>query len=207
MDIAIKNLDNVKIGDIKLSSNIFGLSLRPDILNRMVNWQRSRKQSGNHKTRLIHEISGTTKKPWKQKGTGRARAGSLRITQFRGGSTMFGPRVRSHAHKLPKRFRSLALKIALSSKKTEGNLHVFDTLNLESNKTKYFVQKFEKLSLGKSLFIDGETINKNFFQATFNVPNVDVLPQQGINVYDIINHKTLILTKDAIKYLEKRLES
>ncbi|MCP4922693.1 MAG: 50S ribosomal protein L4 [bacterium] len=205
MKCAIKNLDDKKVGDVDLSSAVFGLPLRADILNRMVNWQRARRQAGTHKTRLIHEISGTTKKPWNQKGTGRARAGSLRIPHFRGGATMFGPQVRSHAHKLPKRVRTLALKTALSAKQAEGKLVVVDALKMTSAKTKDFTKKLEKLAWGKALVIDGAEVDHNFSRAASNVPNLDVLPQQGINVYDILRHDTLVLTKAAVAHLEERL--
>ena len=205
MKCAITNLDNKKVGDVELSAAVFGLPLRADILNRMVNWQRARRQAGTHKTRLIHEISGTTKKPWRQKGTGRARVGSMRVPHFRGGATMFGPQVRSHAHKLPKRIRTLALKTALSAKKSEGKLIIVDALKISSAKTKNFVKKFENLSWGKALVIDGVEVDQDFARAASNVPNLDVLPQQGINVYDILRHDTLVLTKTALKHLEERL--
>jgi large subunit ribosomal protein L4 len=201
----IMNLDNEKVGEIELSENFFGSSLTVDILTRMVNWQRSCRQSGNHKTRNIHEVSGTTKKPWNQKGTGRARVGSLRVSHFRGGATMFGPRVRSHAHKLPKRIRGLALKSALFLKRSEKQFFVIDNLNIESVKTKDIIVRLNKFPLKNALIIGGKIINDNFSRSISNLPHLNVLPQEGINVYDILRHDSLVLTKDALIYLRNRL--
>jgi large subunit ribosomal protein L4 len=201
----IMNLDNEKVGEVELSENFFGSSLRVDILTRMVNWQRSCSQSGNHKTRTISEVSGTTKKPWNQKGTGRARVGSLRVSHFRGGATMFGPRVRSHAHKLPKRIRGLALKSALFLKRSEKQFFIIDNLNIESVKTKDIVVKLNKFPLKNALIIGGNIINDNFSRSVSNLPHLNVLSQEGINVYDILRHDSLVLTKDALIYLRNRL--
>ncbi len=205
MKVAVKKLDNSAAGDIDLSDAVFGEKMRKDILARMVQYQLAKRRAGTHKTKGVSEISGTTKKPWKQKGTGRARAGSLRSPQFRGGATIFGPVVRSHAISLPKKVRDLALRVALSAKQAEGKLIIVDSLTVKEAKTKNLVAVFEKFGFVKPLFIGGEQIDEAFFKAASNIKNVNVLPQQGANVYDILNHKELILTKDAVAFLEARL--
>ena len=205
MKVAVKNLDNKKVGDINLSEDIFGLPMRTDVLHRMVNWQLAKRRSGNHKTKGINEVSGTGKKPFAQKGSGRARASSLRNVQHRGGAVMFGPLVRSHAINMPKNFRKLALKVALSSKQAEGKLVVLNEAKAVSYKTKDMVKTLTGLGLTSVLIID-EAPDQSFARATGNIPNVDVLPQKGINVYDILRRDTLVLTKDAIVQLEERLK-
>jgi large subunit ribosomal protein L4 len=205
MKCDIITLENKKVGDCTLPEGIFGLPKRADILARMVNYQLAKRRQGTHKTRGISEVSGTTKKPWKQKGTGRARAGSLRAPQMRGGGIVFGPVVRSHAIDLPKKVRALALKTALSVKAQEGSLVILENLDLSSHKTKDLREKLTKLGITSALVIGGEALPEAFANAASNIPLVDVLPQQGINVYDILRRKTLVLTKDAVKNLEERL--
>jgi len=204
MKVAVKSLDNKKVGDIDLSEAVFGLKPRADVLHRMVNWQLAKRRSGNHKTKGISEVSGTGKKPFAQKGSGRARAGSLRNIQHRGGAVMFGPVVRDHAIDMPKNFRKLALRVALSSKQTEGKLIVLDAAKSKSHKTKDMVKTLAGLGLTSALIID-EIIDENFFRAVGNIPHMDVLPQKGINVYDILRRDTLVLTKEAVAQLEARL--
>lgn len=206
MKVAVKTLDNKAAGDLDLSDAVFGAKMRKDILARMVAYQLAKRRAGTHKTKTISEISGTTKKPWKQKGTGRARQGSLRSPQFRGGATIFGPVVRSHELGLNKKIRKLALRIALSAKQAEGKLFVVDSLNVKDAKTKTIASVFEKFGLTKPLIIGGEVLDEAFAKAARNIKNVDVLSQQGANVYDIINHKELVLTKDAVAYFEARLK-
>ena len=205
MKCAIVNLENKKVGDVDLKESVFGLPARKDVLMRAVNWQLAKAQSGNHKTRNVSEISGTTKKPWNQKGTGRARAGSLRITQFRGGATTHGPQVRSHAHKLTKKFRQLALRTALSAKLAEGKLIVVDSLKMAKPKAKDLSVNLAKMGLTSVLFIDGEQVDGNFIASASNLTYVDALPQQGANVFSILKSDTLVLTKDALDHLEARL--
>ncbi|TAN68399.1 MAG: 50S ribosomal protein L4 [Magnetospirillum sp.] len=205
MKTNVISLDNQTVGEIELADAVFGLPVRTDILFRAVNWQLAKRQSGNHKTKGISEISGTTKKPFNQKGGGRARQGSLRSAQFRGGATIFGPVVRSHAHDLPKKVRKLALKTALSAKVADGKLIVLDTASAASPKTKELVTRLSKLGLTSVLFIDG-AVDDNFALASRNIPYVDVLPQMGANVYDILRRDTLVLTKDAVQALEARLK-
>ena len=206
MKATIKNLNNEAVGEIELADEIFGLQVRTDLLSRMVNWQLAKRRSGNHKTKGISEIRGTTKKPYKQKGTGRARQGSTRSPQFRGGATIFGPVVRSHEHALTKKLRKLALKTALSAKAADGKLIVLDAATAESHKTKELVARFAKLGLTSVLFIDGANLDENFVKASRNIPLVDVLPEQGANVYDILRRDTLVLTRNAVEQLEARLK-
>ncbi len=206
MKIAIKNLDNAEVGDIELAEDVFGLPIRRDILARMVNWQLAKRRAGTHKTKGISDIQGTTKKPYRQKGTGRARQGSLRSPQFRGGAVIFGPVVRSHAFGLQKKVRRLALKTALSSKQAEGKLVVLEAAKLAEAKTSGLAERFRKLGWGSVLIIDGPELDGNFARAARNLPEVDVLPQQGANVYDILRRDTLVLTRDAVQHLEARLK-
>jgi large subunit ribosomal protein L4 len=204
MKLTVRNLDNQEVGDIELSEAVFGLPVRRDILARVVNWQLSKRRAGTHKTKGISDISGTTKKPYRQKGTGRARQGSLRSPQFRGGAVIFGPVVRSHEFGLQKKVRRLGLKTALSAKQAEGKLVVVDEARLDEAKTKALRSRFEALGWGSVLIIDG-AVNESFARAARNLPKVDVLPEHGANVYDILRRDTLVLTRAAVQQLEARL--
>ena len=206
MKLTVRNLDNEEIGDIELADAVFGLPIRRDILARVVNWQLAKRRAGTHKTKGISEIRGTTKKPYKQKGTGRARQGSLRSPQFRGGARIFGPVVRSHAFDLQKKVRRLGLKIALSAKQDEGKLVVIDAAHISEAKTKALRARLVALGWDSVLIIDGSVVEENFVRATRNLPRVDVLPQQGANVYDILRRDTLVLTREAVRHLEARLK-
>src|ERR1700686_3571706 len=206
MKLAVRNLDNEEVGDIELAEEVFGLPIRRDILARVVNWQLAKRRAGTHKTKGVGEISGTTKKPYKQKGTGRARQGSLRSPQFRGGAVIFGPVVRSHAFDLQKKVRRLGPKTALSAKQAEGKLIVIDAARLDDAKTKALRVRFAALGWGSVLIIDGGVVDEGFARAARNLPRVDVLPQQGANVYDILRRDTLVLTRDAGQQLEARLK-
>jgi large subunit ribosomal protein L4 len=206
MKVKVITLENKAAGEIDLSDAIFGLKVRKDLLHRMVEWQRSKARAGTHKTKTISEISGTTKKPWKQKGSGNARAGSLRDSQFRGGATIFGPVVRSHEVGMNKKVRKLALKHALSSKQADGTLFVLDSATLDKPQTKTIATAFKKNGWDAPLIIDGVQLNEAFAKAARNIIHVDVLPFAGANVYDILRHKQLVLTKDAVKALEERLK-
>jgi large subunit ribosomal protein L4 len=200
------NLANESVGEIELDDAVFGMPVREDLIFRAVNWQLAKRRSGNHKAKSISEISGTTKKPYKQKGTGRARQGSLRSPQFRGGARIFGPVVRSHEHDLTKKVKKLALKTALSAKAAAGQLVVLDLAVAETHKTKALAGTFKAMGFDSLLVIDGATLNENFVRAARNIPLVDVLPSQGANVYDIIRRNTLVLTRDAVSDLEARLK-
>jgi large subunit ribosomal protein L4 len=209
MKLKVTDISNKALGEVEIDdavfADIFGRVVRKDILARAVNWQLAKRRSGNHKTKEIGDISGTTKKPYAQKGTGNARQGSLRSPQFRGGATIFGPVVRSHAHDLPKKVRKLALKNALSAKHKDGKLVVWDETSA-GGKTKDLAKQFAKLGWNSVLVIDGPEVNVKFAQAARNIPNVDVLPQQGANVYDILRRDTLVLTKGAMEHLVERLK-
>lgn len=202
----VVSISNKKVGEIELSDDVFGLDSRVDILHRMVRWQRAKAQAGTHATKGISQISGTTKKPWRQKGTGRARAGSMRAPQFRGGATIFGPTSRSHGHKLPKKVRSLALKTALSVKAQEGKLIILDEMDIKSPKTSELKKVLDSNGWKSSLFIGGEFVAENFALASRNIIGVNVLPQQGANVYSILKDDILVLSKDAVHHLEARLK-
>jgi large subunit ribosomal protein L4 len=206
MKLAITTIDAKAAGSIDLADEVFGVAVRPDILARMVEWQLSKRRSGTHKAKGISEIQGTTKKPHAQKGTGRARQGSLRSPQFRGGARIFGPVVRSHEHDMPKKVRALALKCALSSKAADGSLIVIDKAAVPTPKTKELAARLDKLKLASALFIDGGELDKNFRLASRNIPGIDLLPTAGANVYDIMRRDTLVLTREAVAQLEARLK-
>ncbi|MDE2029291.1 MAG: 50S ribosomal protein L4 [Alphaproteobacteria bacterium] len=206
MKTTVKNLDNKEVGSIDLLDAVFGVTPRRDILTRTINWQLAKRRSGNHKTKQIGEITGTGKKPWAQKGTGRARQGSLRSPQFRKGAVIFGPVVRDHAHDLPKKVRALALRMALASKQQDGKLIVLDSAKLDNHKTKALAEKFGNLGLVSALIIDGANLDENFAKAARNIPHIDVLPEQGANVYDILRRDVLVLTTNAVEQLQERLK-
>ena len=206
MDLKVTTLDGATAGEISLSDEIFGLEPRGDILQRMVRYQLSLRQAGTHKSKGRSEISATTKKMYKQKGTGGARHGAKSAPQFRGGGKAFGPVVRSHAHDLTKKFRRLALKHALSSKAKSEDLVILSDIALPDAKTKAVKERFAGLGWVNALIVDGATVNENFGLAARNVPNIDVLPVQGINVYDILRREKLVLTKAAVEALEERFK-
>ena len=206
MKVAIKSLDNQDVGEIELAEAVFGLAPRKDLLHRVVRWQLAKRRAGTHKTKERSEVAGTTKKMYRQKGTGRARQGSGKGNQFRGGGTAFGPRVRDHGFDLPKKVRKLGLKTALSAKAADGKLVVVDGLSGVEAKTKIVRTKLTDLGLTNALIIDGAEVDAGFAKAAANIPNLDVLPQQGANVYDILRRDTLVLTKAAVEALEGRLQ-
>jgi large subunit ribosomal protein L4 len=206
MKATVKNLNNEAVGEIDLDESVFGVPVRTDLIARMVNYQLAKRRAGTHKTKGVNEIRGTTKKPYRQKGTGRARQGSLRSAQFRGGATIFGPVVRSHATDLTKKVRKLALKCALSSKVADGKLVVLETATANSHKTKALAVQLKTLGLNSALIIDGANLDQNFVRASANIPLIDVLPEQGANVYDILRRDTLVLTRNAVEQLEARLK-
>lgn len=206
MKATVKNLENADVGTIDLLDAIFGIEPRRDILTRMVNYQLAKRRSGNHAVKGISQVNGTTKKPWAQKGTGRARQGSLRSPQFRKGGIIFGPVVRDHAHDLPKKVRQLALRMALATKQQDGKLIVLDAAKLTERKTKVLAEKLKGMGLVSALIIDGANLEENFAKAARNLPKIDVLPEQGANVYDILRHDTLVLTRNAVEQLQERLK-
>ena len=203
----IKSLDNKVVKEIDLDKKIFGVEIKNEIIHRMIRYQLAKKRSGNHKTKGISEISGTTRKPFKQKGTGSARQGSRRSPQMRGGAVIFGPQVRSHAHKLPKKIRSLALKMALSNKLKEGKLKVISDFKINKPKTSFLSSKLAKMEIDSALFIDGKDIEKNFKSAVKNIPKTDFLPVSGLNVYDIIRRNFLIISEKALSGINERFKN
>jgi large subunit ribosomal protein L4 len=206
MKCPVTTLDNKKAGEVDLDDGIFGLEPRKDVLARMVNWQLAKRRAGTHKIKTRGEVSGSTAKIYRQKGTGRARHGSKRANIFRGGGRAFGPLPREHAFELPKKFRKLGLKTALSAKAAEGKLVVLDKASADSPKTKPLADKISVFGWDSVLVIDGAEVDENFKLAVRNLPRVDVLPTQGANVYDILRHDTLVLTKTALEALEARLK-
>jgi large subunit ribosomal protein L4 len=206
MKLAVKTIEGASAGEIDLADAVFGVPVRADILHRCVVWQLSRRQQGTHKTKGRSEIKATAKKMYAQKGTGQARHGNKAAPQFRGGGKAFGPVVRSHASNLPKKVRQLALRSALSSKAAEGKLVVVDSVAIAEPKTAKLTAQLGKLGISNALVVGGAELDLNFARAAANIMHLDVLPQQGINVYDILRRDTLVLTRDAVKHLEERLQ-
>jgi large subunit ribosomal protein L4 len=206
MEMKVTNLDGKAAGSVELSDEIFGLEPRSDLIQRCVRWQLAKRRAGTHKVKNRAEIWRTGKKMYAQKGTGQARHGSARPGLFRGGGRAFGPLVRSHEHGLPKKVRALALKHALSSKAKDGGLIVIEAATMKEPKTKALAARFEKLGFINALIIDGAEIDAGFRSAARNIPNIDVLPVQGINVYDILRRGKLVLTKAAVDALEARFK-
>ena len=206
LELKIMSLDGKAAGSVNLPDAIFGLEPRPDILHRCVNWQLAKRQAGTHDVKNRAEIQRTGKKMYRQKGTGSARHGSARVNLFRGGGRSFGPTPRSHAIDLPKKVRALALKHALSAKAKDGGIIVLDKASVKDGKTKVLAENFNKLGLANALIIDGAEVDANFALAARNIPNIDVLPVQGINVYDILRRHKLVLTKSALEALEARFK-
>jgi large subunit ribosomal protein L4 len=205
MKLDVLSFNAGKGGSIDLADEVFGLAPRKDILHRMVVYQLAKRQAGTHKSKPRNEVTMTSKKMYKQKGTGGARHGNKAAPQLRGGGTAHGPRPRSHAIGLPKKVRKLALRHALSAKQAAKELIIVDELALDAAKTKSLVERFEKLGFANALFVDAE-VNVNFGAAARNIPNIDVLPAIGANVYDILRREKLVLTKAAVASLEARLK-
>ncbi len=203
MDFEIRTLDNASAGSIGLPDEFFMATPRADIMARVVHWQLARRRAGTHKVKGMGEVSGTTKKPYKQKGTGNARQGSLRSPQFRTGGAVHGPVVRDHGHDLPKKVRRLGLISALSQKRAEGRLVVLDAAT-GSTKTAELAKKLKLLGWRSALIVDG-TVEEGFLRAARNLPKIDVLPSLGLNVYDILNHEVLAITRAGLEGLTRRL--
>ena len=206
MKLDVISLDNKKVGSVDLDDAVFGADLRADLLARAVNWQLAKRREGEHKVKGRSEVSGGGKKPFNQKGSGRARQGTSRAPQMRGGGAVFGPTPRDHGHKLPKKVRKLALKTALSAKQAEGNLVVLDEAKMKTPKTAELLNNVKALGWTKALIIDGADVDFNFAMAARNLPGMNVLPSEGANVYDILRSGTLVLTKAAVTKLQERLK-
>ncbi|MDB5446636.1 MAG: rplD [Phenylobacterium sp.] len=208
MKLDVIKLDGGKGGSIELPDDIFGIEeIRTDILQRCVTWQLAKRRAGTHKIQVRNEVSRTGKKMYKQKGTGGARHGSRRAAQFVGGAKAHGPVVRSHAFDLPKKVRALALRHALSSKAKTGALIVLDNATVTEVKTAALRASFEKIGVTNALVIAGVEVNANLKLAARNIPNVDVLPNAGLNVYDVLRRHTLVLTKDAVEAIQQRFQA
>jgi len=203
----VTTLDAASAGAVELSDTIFNLEPRADILHRMIRWQTLKRMAGTHHAQDRSEVTVTGKKMFKQKGTGGARHGDKSVPQWRGGGKAFGPKPRSHAIALPKKVRALALRHALSTKARAGELIVLDKAEAPEGKTKALKARFEKLGLVNALFVDGSELDDGFARAARNIPNIDVLPIEGINVYDILRRKKLVLTKAAVDALEARFKA
>ena len=206
MELKVKTIDGEESGSVTLSDEIFGLKPRQDLIQRYVVWQLAKRRAGTHDVKNRAEINRTGKKLSRQKGGGTARHGSHRVNLFRGGGRSFGPTPRSHEIGLPKKVRALALRHALSAKAKDGGIIVLDKATVKDGKTKELQISFAKLGLVNALIIDGAECAANFCQAARNIPNIDVLPVQGINVYDILRRRTLVLTKSALEALEARFK-
>jgi large subunit ribosomal protein L4 len=206
MELKVMSLDGKEAGSIELPAAIFGLEPRADILQRCVRWQLAKRQRGTHDVKNRAEINRTGKKMYRQKGTGSARHGSARVNLFRGGGRSFGPTPRSHAIALPKKVRALALKHALSAKAKDGAIVVLAAASVKDGKTAGLRKSFASLGLASALIVDGVAIEASFALAARNIPNIDLLPVQGINVYDILRRPTLVLTKSAVEALEARFK-
>ncbi len=206
MKVQVKNLDQEAVGDLELADEVFALPARADILARAVTWQLAKRRQGTHKVKGRSEVQGSGRKIFRQKGTGNARMGNSRTPIRRGGGRAHGPQVRSHDHDLPKKVRRLALKTALSVKAANGQLVVLDEAKLEEAKTKALRSKFDAFGWSSVLVIGGSELDEGFARAARNIPLVDVLPQQGANVRDILRRDTLVLTRDAVAALEARLK-
>ena len=201
----VKTIDNAAKGSIELADSVFGITPRDDIMARVVKYQLAKRRSGNHKVKGRSEISTTTAKMYKQKGTGRARHGAASVVQFRGGGVVHGPVVRDHGHKLPKKVRALGMRSALSAKAAAGKLIVIDKL-ASDGKTASFKASLSKLGAENALIIGGESVSDDVARAASNLHMVDVLPQQGLNVYDVLRRDVLVLSKDAVAFIEERLK-
>src|ERR1700744_5847681 len=206
MEMKVTGFDGKKSGSVTVSDEIFGLEPRPDLIHRCVIWQLAKRQRGTHEVKNRAKIPRTGKKMYRQRGPGSARHGSARVNLFRGGGRSFGPHTRSHEIGLPKKVRALALKHALSAKAKDGGIVVIDALAVKEAKTKALRGHFDKLGISNALFIDGAEVSADVKSAARNIPNIDVLPVAGINVYDIMRRQKLVLTRAAVDALEARFK-
>ena len=205
MQLDIINFDGKKVGSVELTDSIFGLEPRADILHRVVTWQRAKQRAGTHAVKTVSDVAGSGKKAFKQKKTGNARQGERYNVHMRGGGVVHGPVVRDHSIDLPKKIRSLGLKMALSSKAQDGSLVIIDSEKLAAAKTNAFAKQLKKLNIASALFVGATELDENFKKSAANIANVDVLPTIGLNVLDILKHDKLVLTADAVKAVEARL--
>lgn len=205
MQLDIINFDGKKVGTAELADSIFGVAPRADILHRVVTWQRAKQRAGTHAVKTVSDVAGSGRKAFKQKKTGNARQGEKYNVHMRGGGVVHGPVVRDHSIDLPKKIRSLGLKMALSSKLADGALVVIDSEKLKATKTNAFAKQLNKLDIKSALFVGADKLDENFKKSAANIANVDALPTIGLNVLDILKHEKLVLTADAVKAIETRL--
>ena len=205
MQLDIINFDGKKVGSVELTDSIFGVEPRADILHRVVTWQRAKQRAGTHAVKSVSDVAGSGKKAFKQKKTGNARQGERYNVHMRGGGVVHGPVVRDHSIDLPKKIRSLGLKMALSSKAQDGSLVIIDSEKLAAAKTNTFAKQLKKLDIASALFVGAAELDENFKKSAANIANIDVLPTMGLNVLDILKHEKLVLTADAVKAVEARL--
>lgn len=205
MELKVKNWDNAEVGSLEVSDAVFGAEVRADILHRVVNWQLAKRRAGTHKVKERGEIDRTKSKWYRQKGTGRARHGAQNANIFRGGGVVHGPRVRDHGHSLPKKIRAMGMRCALSAKAQAGQLIVIDSAEAGSHRTKDLKAKLDALGITSALVVAGPAVDENLRRAAANLIGVDVLPQQGANVYDILRRENLVMTREAIEHLQERL--
>lgn len=205
MQVNIINFDGKAVGKIDLQDSIFGLDARADILHRVVTWQRAKSRAGTHAVKTVSDVAGSGKKAFKQKKTGNARQGERYNVHMRGGGVVHGPVVRDHSIDLPKKIRSLGLKMAMSSKVKDGSFVVIESEKLTAAKTAAFAKQLKKLDIKSALFVGGDKLDENFKKSVANISNVDALPTVGLNVLDILKHDKLVLTADAVKAIEARL--
>ena len=205
MQLDIINFDGKAVGKAELADSIFGVAPRADILHRVVTWQRAKQRAGTHAVKTVSDVQGSGKKAFKQKKTGNARQGERYNVHMRGGGVVHGPVVRDHSIDLPKKIRSLGLKMALSSKVQDGSLVIIDSEKLAAAKTNAFAKQLKKLNITSALFVGAAELDENFKKSAANIANIDVLPTMGLNVLDILKHEKLVLTADAVKAVEARL--
>lgn len=205
MELKVKNWDNAEVGSLEVSDAVFGAEVRADILHRVVNWQLAKRRAGTHKVKERGEVNRTKSKWFRQKGSGRARHGSQNANLFRGGGVAHGPRVRDHGFSLPKKIRAMGMRCALSAKAQAGQLIVIDSADAGSYRTKDLRAKLDALGIKSALVVSGSTVDENLRRAAANLIGIDVLPQQGANVYDILRRESLVMTREAVEHLQQRL--
>jgi large subunit ribosomal protein L4 len=205
MELKVKNWDNAEVDTLEVSDVVFGADVRPDILHRVVNWQLAKRRAGTHKVKERGEVNRTKSKWFRQKGSGRARHGSQNPNIFRGGGVSHGPRVRDHGFSLPKKIRAMGMRCALSAKAQAGQLIVIESAEMSSVRTKDLKAKLDVMGINTALFVSGTMVDENLRRAASNLIGIDVLPQQGANVYDILRRESLVITREAIEHLQERL--
>lgn len=205
LKIKVYSLENKEIADMNLSEKVFGAEIKKNIVAKLVNFQLARKRQGSHKVKERNEIVGSNAKIYRQKGTGRARHGSKKVVQFKGGGVVHGPKVRSHEFKLPSKVKKQAMRIILSSKFKEGSLKIVDKLEIKNIKTKEVLKKITKLGLNSAIFIDGNELNKNFSLSIRNLKNYDILPFKGINAVQVLKREYVVMSKNGLEKIEEHL--